>query len=350
MKLFLHCGYHKTGSSFLQSLFALNREVLVENGIWFPYSEREDDMLAGRISPGNATGLLEALNKGEPEGTLNFLAKCADEAKKRECSIVLLSAEGLFHSFGKEGSLENLAASAAKAGFDNIHGLVYFRDPVQHALSVYKHRGKRGTLPAFEDWINDGYETPGLQEKFLEAKDRYPIQWSVRKYHKDSEFMARSAFKEWLNIPVPELPEDDSVNPSLTLTEIELLRTIYETIPQIIPILSDELKKIPLNERKGDRGFERYSESKAAGRLFVRKNLFEKLNRIMPENESLILEVPDKDDTVVKPVGLSLTPAQVLVLARSSEIFYRSKRFPNRLSDTARKVVRRLKRIKNGMH
>ena len=55
MNLYLHIGTEKTGSSHLQSLSAINRDLLKKSGIWFPEAEKRDNMLlSGDISAGNA--------------------------------------------------------------------------------------------------------------------------------------------------------------------------------------------------------------------------------------------------------------------------------------------------------
>ena len=63
MKLYLHIGTEKTGSSHLQSLSAINSNVLQQNGIWFPFEGKSNkSLIKGEISAGNAQSLTNALN------------------------------------------------------------------------------------------------------------------------------------------------------------------------------------------------------------------------------------------------------------------------------------------------
>ena len=58
MKLYLHIGTEKTASSFVQTTFARNRDWLSSLGVFYPKGgKRENDMMAGLISPGNAKDL-----------------------------------------------------------------------------------------------------------------------------------------------------------------------------------------------------------------------------------------------------------------------------------------------------
>ena len=58
-KLIIHIGHGKTGSSYLQSVFALNKDMLKKEG--FDYPDHKDSKVAeiGYISAGNGDLLLE---------------------------------------------------------------------------------------------------------------------------------------------------------------------------------------------------------------------------------------------------------------------------------------------------
>jgi hypothetical protein len=345
MKLYLHCGYHKTGSSFLQTMFAKNRGLLKRNGIWFPSSEREKDMLAGRISPGNGVELTDALSDGNAEKAEAILTRCRKEAEAEGCDSLLFSSEGLFHAFEKEGALSALTHAAKKSEIGPVSALIYFRDPVGHVLSVYKHRGKRGTLPPFMDWLNEGYETLDLTESFLDYRDSYPITWNCRAYRKDSEFMAQSAFTDWLGTEIPEIPENDTVNESLTLTEIELLRVLHSSTPGIIPYFTEDLRKVPLQIRKGDRSYERFCEMEAA-ELLEKKyiQVIEGLNRYLPDGEKLQFPDPKDYTGTGKPDGLFLKKEQIQALAGAANHYHRSQKMQARISLFFQKVSNRIQK------
>lgn len=51
--MIVHVGHGKTGTSFLQSIFALNKEVLKEHGFHYPEHPSEKKAAKGLISSGN---------------------------------------------------------------------------------------------------------------------------------------------------------------------------------------------------------------------------------------------------------------------------------------------------------
>ena len=153
MNLYIHVGIHKTGSSYLQTLFARNRDLLAEHSIYYSKSERDKEMLKGRISPGNALKLNKLLRDSKYEEVKKYLQRLVLQAEKINCKSVLLSNEGLFHIFAKEGTVLNFIEIYKTSRFKNIHGLVYFRDPLDHILSLYKNRAKSGKHLDFKIWL-----------------------------------------------------------------------------------------------------------------------------------------------------------------------------------------------------
>ena len=105
VKLYLHCGYHKTGSSFLQTLFAQNRDYLLENNICFPFSKDDKNMLKGEISPGNGIELVKAIREKNNALIIDLLEKWVKITLSNNCDSLLISSEGLFHVLAESGYL-----------------------------------------------------------------------------------------------------------------------------------------------------------------------------------------------------------------------------------------------------
>ena len=66
MKLLIHFGIYKAGSSYLQHICASKRDYLIANNIYFPESKEDQKMKKGLISKGNADGLDSAFKKEDP--------------------------------------------------------------------------------------------------------------------------------------------------------------------------------------------------------------------------------------------------------------------------------------------
>lgn len=226
MKIYLHCGYHKTGSSFLQMLFVQEREALKNRGIYYPPSESDRWAKEGKISPGNALPFAMALRKDDETLATAFLESRVMDMKKQQCEVLLLSSEGLFHDFARSEGLSLFERIATNVGFTEINALVFLREPADHILSLYKHRGKSGKILNFKNWLTTKYITFNETLSLIKNLDRSITNWTFRKYRKDSKFLGDAIFKDWLHLAAPAMPENDRVNRSLSLSEIILLREL----------------------------------------------------------------------------------------------------------------------------
>ena len=80
VKLVVHLGFHKTASTYLQSLLNENREPLAKRGIWYaqrPPATPEHHPAAWSLLEGDALPLVKMLHEGARAG----------------CHTVLLSSE-----------------------------------------------------------------------------------------------------------------------------------------------------------------------------------------------------------------------------------------------------------------
>jgi len=285
--LYLHCGYHKTGSSFLQMLFARNRQLLEKKNIFYPFSADEVDMLQGKISPGNGAELSDSLTSANQDMTADILQQDLMKALEKSCTALLYSSELLFHAFAKEKALLRLCDAAEKNGIEAIKALVYFRDPVSHALSTYKHRAKNGDYADFQYWISNSYETMELLSKFSEYHSEYPVTWTCRKYQSDSIFMAESAFEDWLEIQVPRIPDNDKVNSSLTLSEIRLIQVLKNNFSETIPFVREELIQINKEDKSDSDALNQVYQLIANQVLNRYRGLINSINEFLPIGEKL---------------------------------------------------------------
>ncbi len=133
----LHIGTHKTGSTTIQTFLAENRLALLEQGIDFPLLGREE------ISP-----------KAHAELPRYFLGKTRDasaiEAVRRlDAPTVIISAETLYQC-SAVSTLDRIAASFPR----DSSVVCYFRDPVEHVLSMYKQAMKtRGAAHSLKEFV-----------------------------------------------------------------------------------------------------------------------------------------------------------------------------------------------------
>ncbi|MDZ7755183.1 hypothetical protein [Rhodohalobacter sp.] len=88
MKIYLHIGTEKTGSSHLQSIAGINRERLTNEGIWFPKAEKlEQQLLKGEISAGNAQDITDALNADDFETCSEIIVETSCKSKRERLPL-----------------------------------------------------------------------------------------------------------------------------------------------------------------------------------------------------------------------------------------------------------------------
>ena len=85
MKLYIHFGIYKAGSSYIQYICANQRDFLEKNKIYFPTSVEDQKMTSGLISKGNADGLEAALKSEVGQKVTKVLQHWYEDAKKGEC-------------------------------------------------------------------------------------------------------------------------------------------------------------------------------------------------------------------------------------------------------------------------
>lgn len=120
MKLVLHPGLHKTGTSYLQSVFKSSQKQLQENGVLYPSTlgDAHHEMAA----------LYKALNNDAAE---EMLDACVKEAREKDCHTVFLSSEVFCE-------IEDLSfLSNSLSCFNEISIIIYIRDPLSLYLSAY---------------------------------------------------------------------------------------------------------------------------------------------------------------------------------------------------------------------
>lgn len=341
--LYLHCGIHKTGSSFLQTMFTRNRTLLRDNDIHYPKSEKELEMLQGEISPGNGVHLARTLLNKESD-TLELLKNDLELAKDLNLHSVLYSSENLFHNFAQNDSVEKLYRVAKLAGFDKIKALVYFRDPVAHVLSTYKHRAKNGDHSDFKKWVESGYETYSLIDSFLHYNETYQISWSCRKYSPDSLKMIKSSFIDWLGIDAPNIPDDDRVNRSLLLGEIQILQMLKKEYPGSESFLREALLSVPEQEKVDDKSLKSEFQRQSAELLSEHEILIKSLNNFMKQDEKLSIEFEPLEKKIKNENGFFLSKAQIKAVALGMEYFVDSKKPLYKVKDFCKRGINKMKR------
>jgi hypothetical protein len=309
LALYLHCGYHKTGSSYLQSVLAANCDYLQKHGIFYPVHGSDDRASRGEPTAGNGHEFALALRALDEAQVTAMLQQAIDSANSTHANKLLLSAEGFFHTFGLvPDSLSLLNDACRRAGIETIKLLVIVRHPAEHALSVYRHRGKGTYLGSPEQWLLQGYETLDLMKSFLTRLDHNPgMECSFRRYDRQT-ILTDLLFDQWLDIPAPSFKSDGRVRESLRLSEVLVIQAMEEHIPGCGLDITLALQELtPANRVKDDELLKNVTQRIACG-LEKWKVLIERMDALLPEYERMGAELsrdwdqsgnlPEDDQTI----------------------------------------------------
>lgn len=334
MKLLIHFGIYKTGSSYLQYLCANNRAHLVERGIYFPPSKEDKKMLEGLISKGNAGNLEYLLFHQQRKAVEQQFEAWRKKAEEQKCDKVLISAEALVHQLALKAPLDVLVEVAQSAGFQEIRAIGFFRDLVDHAISTYKHRAKSGRHPDLKGWIENTYETPVLLQRLLNRLDEHPnIQFTLRSFRKDGGWMKQAFFEDWLSVKLPDFTSKAAVNTSLSLSEIKVLQGLKVVFPRTLDILVRRLQTLPSAQKAKDKSLENYTRAIFYEHLKQHQNLLNQLSLYFKEGENIHLGNPHSYDLLEeKPIAqLQLSPEQWVAIQEGIAFLSSSKGLKIRL-------------------
>jgi hypothetical protein len=325
MKLYIHFGIYKAGSSYIQYICSNQRDYLNFNSLYYPRSTEDEKMKKGLISKGNADGLEMAIKSEDDTKITAILKEWYEEAEKKNCKAVLISAEALVHQLAIQNRLDKIIVCAESIGFTKIKAMGFFRDLADHALSTYKHRAKSGRISDYRHWVSQVYETPKLFENLSQvmASD-HSIEWSLRKFQKDSDFLKAAFFKDWLRIEVPNFHTRPNVNESVTLSEVKVLNHLCKLYPNVTDYFENDLKAIASHLKAKETALQQHFLSTFAKALSQNQNCLDQLNVFFQEGEGLVLHDKSIDIENIEP-PVSLSEQQLEAISQRMQFFNTTK-------------------------
>jgi hypothetical protein len=233
--LYLHVGHSKTGTTWIQVAAALSRPALHANGIYYPPFGTDRSPNSTAVELGNAS--TAAL-------TLPRFAETLDAIGPLDgLRGALLSSEELFVQLNALADPEAVAATARAAGFDAVHMLLFIRDPMEHAASLWQQYLKRGGGSAPIEPFFEKYAVPARVAEFLEtfgAHERITV--TVRNYSRHRAGIL-APVSRWLDVD-PDIwttARAGTLNRSLTVGELAFQRALNRHLGKTGAILSDAL-------------------------------------------------------------------------------------------------------------
>jgi hypothetical protein len=136
LRLYLHVGVHKTGSTSLQVRFFKHADVLKQHGVLYPLGRFADfayqHSAIVELLPPERRGELDALLRGVHEETVTS-----------GCHAVVLSGENI--SVQPEAHLVSLRDALRSAGFSPVV-VIFFRPYLDHTRSLISEQMKGGRI------------------------------------------------------------------------------------------------------------------------------------------------------------------------------------------------------------
>ena len=335
MKLLIHFGIYKAGSSYLQHICASKRDYLIANNIYFPESKEDQKMKKGLISKGNADELDPAFKKEDPSKISKILQQWYNIAESKNCNVVLISSEALVHQLAEQRKLNLIVNSANTIGYTEIRAMGFFRDLADHALSTYKHRAKSGAIPDYKHWVNNVYETPKLLENLASVIiNNQDIKWTLRKFKKDSNFLKQAFFKDWLEIEVPGFQTRPNVNESISLSEVKVMNHIRKIYPNVTDYFYEGFKNLSKKDKADDKDLDAYVLNYFAKNLAQHDKSIQNINTYFTKNEQLV--VGEFKNTDIDEPTMKLSDSQISYLFKRIQYF---KTVEGKITKLRRRVI-----------
>ena len=236
MKLYLHIGHGKTGSSFLQSWLACNAEALCTHaGLIYPQrlpgQEHPLDGRAqlGQFSQGNGFVLDQLLQwRTSPQRQRRWLRRLANGERHG----LVFSFEGWAKRFS--ALLPDLQALMACWGLEQVELLLLVRDPLEHACSAYSQMVKRhGYCGSLDDWLASYRFTQRLLESLDAIAAAGPQVRLTAAHYGRARNELLPLLQGWLALDPSQpwqQPAQVRVNRSLSLEELRLMRLLNRQI------------------------------------------------------------------------------------------------------------------------
>ena len=152
MRLILHIGTHKTGTTALQQFLHANRRPLAACGFHYATPRR---------GLRDANCVANALNVGDSRAVRAFLTKHVAVARRRGTHTILVSAENFYamsvpssmqrkqvcvNAVERDRALTETLQSLIPEGVATCEIVCYFRRPDRYAESLYSQHVKRGVI------------------------------------------------------------------------------------------------------------------------------------------------------------------------------------------------------------
>ncbi|MCY4431403.1 MAG: hypothetical protein OXC11_13560 [Rhodospirillales bacterium] len=235
--LYLHVGHSKTGTSWLQAALRENAAELTGSGLAYPILDGVGDEHGAEIGQGNGLALATA----PPEAVETGLRAIKDRADGT--TGLVLSSEEFFPRLAMYEDPAALPRAALAAGFERVELLLFIRNPVGHAASLWQQYLKTGGGSAPIEAFFEKYSVPELVASFLDGfMPLDGVALTCLNYDRHRHDLL-APLGTWLGVTGTRLtpPSAETINRGMTRAELVLQAALNRKIGKAGRILSDAL-------------------------------------------------------------------------------------------------------------
>ncbi|MEN6543993.1 hypothetical protein [Parvibaculum sp.] len=142
MKLILHIGTVKTGTTTAQAWLAGNRKSLVERGVWYPTAFPATDARPGGHNHPFAIDIVLSPDHFRENALAAFRGEY-DQMRRAGCTVCIISFEDLYFRLASAQMVGDLA-EFLRAYFESVEVVLYLRPQIDTAVSFASTASKLG--------------------------------------------------------------------------------------------------------------------------------------------------------------------------------------------------------------
>ena len=307
--LYLHVGHSKTGTSWLQAALRENSPALAAGGLAYPIVHGVGSEQGAEIGQGN--GLALAVSDG-----LEQLRAGLESIDRHACPEgAVLSSEEFFPRFSMYDDPAILPRAARAAGFERVEILLFIRNPVGHAASLWQQYLKRGGGTAPIEEFFEKYTVPDRVALFLDLfTPAEGVGLTCLNYDRHRRDLL-TPLRVWLGLPPASLspPRAPIINRGMTRAELSLQLALNRRIGRIGILLSDalcaDLPDLPADLIRPDTASQRAMCERLAPTL-------NRVNARLPESERYLRDIVSAPE-VFGDTMLEFSPEQIELIGNA---------------------------------
>jgi len=302
LECFLHIGVEKTGSTALQHFLNLNREKLTDHGYFLPESAGKINhtrLAIAAYDHDRRDGLTVSMGIRNDSGDLaGFQQKTIEDLKKEIAKAsslpsplkILFSSEHFQSRLTRLNEIRRLREIITDLGIDKFKVIIYLRDPVEIANSLFSTAIKSGHTiknppPPDNPYFNNVCNHKNTLEQFGSVFGKDAL---IPRLYTPTDLVNGSIIEDFLHVTGIPADKDylfpEKMNETLSATGISILRNINEIIPRIVddrinPLRADIVKYFEKHFSRPkymmpDELIEQYRQAFKESNEWVRMNFF----------------------------------------------------------------------------